>query len=213
MLYLDVNLAKLQRIHIENTIKSLNKNNFDAHFVNNKNDLIQLLEKQLPQNAMCTIGGSMTLFECGVVSFLKNGPYNYLDRYAQNVDVDKIFHKAFSCDVYLTSTNAITMDGKLFNIDGNGNRVAPMIYGPKKVIVIAGINKIVKNLDEARKRLGNISAPANCIRLGIENPCTKSGECMDCKGASRICISEVVLNASRIPNRYSIYILPDSYGY
>lgn len=210
---MDKNLQKLHKIHIEKTIKALNKNNFNAHFVNSKQALIEILEKEIPQNSMCTVGGSMTLFECGIIDLLKNGDYNYLDRYAQNADIEDIYRKAFFSDVYLTSTNAVTMDGKLFNIDGRGNRVSPMIFGPKKVIVIAGMNKIVSNLEEAKKRLRKIAAPANCIRLNIQNPCTKTGECMDCNKDISICISEVVLNGSRDPNRYSVYILPENYGY
>ena len=127
--------------------------------------------------------------------------------------MDEIFRKSFFSDTYLTSTNAITENGELYNVDGYGNRVAAMIYGPKSVIVVAGINKIVKDLDQAVERVKRIAAPANSIRLDKNTPCTKTGYCVDCKKDDRICCSYTVLGHQKQKNRIKVILVGESLGY
>ena len=124
-----------------------------------------------------------------------------------------MYKKAFDADVYLTSTNAITMDGELYNVDGNGNRVAAMIYGPKKVIVVAGKNKIVENVEEAVKRNEEICAVKNSIRLNKGNPCEKVGHCVHCKSPSRICRAYTVIGFNRTFERIHIILVNEDLGY
>ena len=155
----------------------------------------------------------MTLSECGVLEHLKSDRYNYLDRYAAGADVQKIFRQAFFCDTYITSTNAVTEAGELYNIDGNGNRVAAMLFGPKSVIVVAGYNKIVANLEEARTRLRQIAAPANAVRLNMATPCKVLGSCKDCHSDGRICCDYVVMSQQRVANRVKVILVGEQLGY
>ena len=115
---------------------------------------------------------------------------------------------------YLSSSNAVTMDGQLYNVDGNGNRVAALTYGPEHVLVICGVNKIVKNLEEAELRVRNVAAPANCVRLHKDsNPCTKTGTCMDCRLPSRICSVGSVLFRSHVEGRIHVLLVNEELGY
>jgi L-lactate utilization protein LutC len=128
-----------------------------------------------------TWGGSTTLSELGVKEVLENGNYNVIDRDKYDgAERKKKMRDAFSADYYLTSANALTLDGRLMNIDGIGNRVAAISFGPDNVIFIVGINKMVKTLDEAYDRIRNIASPPNALRLSLETPCTKTGVCHDC---------------------------------
>lgn len=158
----------------------------------------------------------MTLFETGVIDYLRSSRFHFLDRYEKGLtpeQVVQVFKKAFTSDVFFSSSNAVTEDGYLYNVDGNGNRVAPMIYGPDSVVIIVGWNKIVKDIDAAIERNRQISAPANVVRLGIPNPCAKTGHCMDCQGATRICCDYVLLGKQKIPGRIKVLILGEDYGY
>lgn len=210
---MDKNKALILEKRIERTVAALCKNNFDAHAIKDTGELLKTLDELIPEGASCSVGGSMTLFETGVIDYLKSGRFHYLDRYAEGVDVERVFHDALSCDAYLTSSNAITENGELYNVDGKGNRVAALVYGPEKVIVIAGANKIVKDLDAAVARKGEFATPMNAVRLGIETPCTKTGFCSDCKSPGRLCCHELISHQQRVKNRITVLILPDSYGY
>jgi hypothetical protein len=167
----------------------------------------------MPEGSSCSSGGSVTLDETGVMDFLRGGRYNFLDRYAPGVDTSKVFHEALLADFYFMSSNAITEKGELYNIDGNGNRLAALVYGPKRVIVIAGANKIVKDLDEAYTRVKRIACPANALRLGKELPCAKTGVCNDCKSPGRFCCHTVISQFQQVENRICVLILPQSFGY
>ena len=150
------NLKKVQEMRIERTIEALKENGINGYKVKNKEELKELIESLIESKSTVTVGGSMTLFESGIIDLLRNGDYNFLDRYKEGLsreDIEKIYRDAFFSDYYLTSTNALTEKGELYNVDGNGNRVAAMIFGPKKVIVVVGVNKLVKNLDEAIIRM------------------------------------------------------------
>lgn len=210
---MDQSLLEITRKRIDRTVKALCANNFDAHHIRSAGELLLKIDEYLPAGAVCTVGGSMTLFETGVIEHLKRADVRYLDRYAPDADTERLFREAFSADVYLTSANAITEDGMLYNMDGNGNRVAAMSYGPAKVIVVAGANKIVKTLDDARRRMREITAPANNTRLNRPNPCVKTGRCMDCKLDTTICSIEVVHRVQRQKNRITVLILEGNYGY
>ena len=200
---------------IEKTIKALKKNGMEACLVSNKENLINKIDEILKEGSSVTLGGSRTVFEAGVVEHLKSGRFEYFDRYEDGLSQDEIkevFRKAFSCDGYITSSNAITEDGELYNVDGNGNRVAAMIYGPDKVIVIAGVNKIVKDLNEAKSRVERFAAPANGKRLNRKTPCAKVGYCMDCKSPERMCREYTVIKRP-IPGRIYVIFLNENLGY
>ncbi|MDU6247366.1 MAG: Na/Pi symporter [Paeniclostridium sordellii] len=128
-------------------------------------------------------------------------------------EIKDMYRKAFICDAYFTSTNALTENGELYNVDGNGNRVAAMLYGPDKVIVICGVNKIVKNIEEAIKRNESISAPANAKRIDTKTPCKVTGYCMDCDSSDRICCEYTLIKRQRNKERIHVIIIDDNFGY
>ena len=125
----------------DNIVKNLQKNNINAVVVEDVFELLQYIKNIIPLGAVVSNGGSVTLTETGIIDLLKNGEYNFLDRNADGLtrdEIEEIFHKSFFADYYLMSTNALTEDGMLYNVDGNSNRVAALLYGPKHVIVVAG---------------------------------------------------------------------------
>ncbi len=213
---MDNNINWLKETRINNTIEALKKNGMNGYLVNNKEELIGKIIELTKERDTVTCGGSMTLFETGVIDHLRSGRYNFLDRYVDGLspeDIKQIFRKAFSSDVYFVSTNAITENGELYNVDGTGNRVAAMLYGPDKVIVIAGINKIVKDMDEAVLRNERIAAPTNCKRLNRATPCVKIGHCMNCNSPERICNEYTIIRKQRDEDRIHVIFINDDFGY
>lgn len=209
-------IKKLNDIKINNTITSLRNNNINAFKVANCNELISRINELLKDNDIVSCGGSQTLFETGIIDYLRNGNFTFLDRYDKtlnNDDLKELYRKAFSTNAYFSSANAITENGEIFNVDANGNRVAPILYGPDKVIIVIGVNKIVKNIDEAIKRNKYISAPANTTRMDCRTPCVKTGRCMDCSSPDRICCEYTVVKKQKDSNRMYVFILNEDYGF
>ena len=157
----------------------------------------------------------MTLAETGVKALLEGGDYDfyYRGRTGEDGQPVDVYRAAFSCDWYLSSANAVTEDGFLYNVDGNANRVAALCYGPKKVAVIVGYNKVVRDLPAAAERVRAVAAPANCIRLAKKTPCAATGRCMDCKSPDHICCDIVIQGFQRDPDRIKVFLLPDDFGY
>jgi len=170
----------------------------------------------------------MTLKEAGVRALMESGRYNFLNREAPGLtpeDIQDIYRKTFSADTFLTSANAITENGELFNVDGNSNRVAAILFGPRSVIVVAGYNKIVSDLDEAILRLKKVAAPANGVRLATGTPCEKTGECIACTqgkanemtagcfSEGRMCCNYVVSAMQRHKERTKVIIVGEELGY
>lgn len=213
---MDKNLSWYIEKRVERTIEGLNKRNMEGYFVNDEVELIELLKNLISNNSIVGVGDSMTLFETGVIDFLRNEKYIFLDKYEEGITKEekrKIYEKNFSADTFLCSTNAITESGELYNIDGNGSRVAPMLYGPKQVILVAGINKIVKDIYEAEKRVRNYSAPIDAKRLNKNTPCTTLGYCIDCKSPSRICNDFVVIRGQFVKGRIKVIFVGKQLGY
>lgn len=201
---------------INRTIENLQKNNMEAYLVKDEKDLLEKLKSLIKEGGTVSVGGSMTLFETGVIDFLRNGKYNFMDRYKDGItpmELKDIYRKTFLCDYYITSSNAVTESGELYNVDGNGNRVAAMIYGPDQVIVIIGANKIVSNLNAAIERVKYNAAPANTKRLNLNTPCTKVGYCVDCKSDGRICNDYVLIKRENVKGRVKVIILNKDLGY
>lgn len=206
--------------HLEQRINrvaaALKANQYAVHQLNSKEELITLLKEMIPKNATVSVGGSMTLFETGVMDLLRCGDYEFWDRYASGLqpsDIRDIYIKSFNADVYFTSSNAITEDGTLYNVDGTGNRVAAMVYGPRNVYVIAGVNKLVKDLDAAIARNREIAAPTNAKRLNRNTPCAVTGICSDCKSPEKICADYVLMGRQSIKDRVHVFLVNDHFGY
>ena len=205
---------------IQATLEALRKNRMEAVYIPTKEDLLPVLDTHLEEQDCVSFGGSMTLFESGVMDHIKElaskQVITLLDRNKPGLtpeDVAKLYRDSFFCDAYLASSNAITQDGFLFNVDGNGNRVAAMLFGPKKVIVIAGVNKIVPDLAAAQRRLEETAAPLNAKRLNAAAPCTKTGTCMHCNADARICCDYTVMGWQRIPGRVRVLLVGEALGY
>ncbi len=215
---MDNNVQFVNQAQVERTMKALAKNRIPNVFVPTRQDAVKTVEQLLSPGDVVTCGGSMTLRETGVWDLMKNGPYEFLDR--DTMPQEEVYRKTFSADVFLTSANAITEHGELYNVDGNGNRVAALIFGPKRVIVVAGINKIVRNLDQAILRVKTMAAPANGVRLETRTPCSRIGQCAACEGGMtdgcaserRMCCQYVVTGYQRT-DRIRVVLVGESLGY
>src|SRR5690554_2799038 len=213
---MDKNLNFVNDKRAAKTIENLERNNMRGYFVQDEVEALDRIRELMEKGDVVSVGGSMTLFEIGAIELLRNGDYEFLDRYGEGLDkggIQDIFRKTFMADAYLTSTNAITEEGELYNIDGTGNRVAAMIFGPRRVIVVAGINKIVRNLEEAVHRCESIASPANNVRLERSNPCVKIGHCSDCTSPDRICNLYTVIRRQMNPDRIHVIIINKELGY
>lgn len=201
---------------IEGVMAALKRNKMKPFYVENCDQLKVIIRELVKNDKLITIGGSMTLRESGVTEMLEEEFSGaFLDRSAaqDREEVEEIMRAAFNSDTFISSTNALTEDGELYNVDGNGNRVSAMIFGPRQVIVVAGINKIVKDMAEAVKRVETVAAPKNTVRLECDTPCARTGECAHCHSDSRICCSYVRLAQQRVPNRIKVIIVNQEFGY
>ncbi|MBL4934485.1 lactate utilization protein [Clostridium sp. YIM B02515] len=213
---MDNNALWYREKQIERTINNLRKRNMAGFFVNDDMELKVLLKELIAENSVVGVGDSMSLFETGVKDFLREEKFNFLDKYREGITSEEkkqIYIENFSADTFMCSTNALTEDGELYNIDGNGSRVAPMLYGPKQVILVAGINKIVKDIEEAEKRVRSYSAPIDAKRLGKNTPCTTLGYCVDCKSPNRICNDFTIIRGQFIKDRIKVIIVGKQLGY
>ena len=212
-------------INIEKTLLNLERNNMEPYFVETGAEAKELLFSLIPEGSTVGVGGSVTLNKLGVLDDLRQGNYNFLDRYVttDRAEIDEIFHKSLLADVYLTSSNAITENGELYNVDGTNNRVAALLFGPRSVIVVAGVNKIVADLDEAQRRVKTVAAPLNCKRLNKKTYCAEKGicaalddaQCMadGCSSPDRICRNYVISGPQVQKNRIKVILVNEELGY
>ncbi|MDE7193166.1 MAG: lactate utilization protein [Oscillospiraceae bacterium] len=201
---------------IERVMAALKLNKMKPFYVENCDQLKIVVRELIKKDKLITIGGSVTLRESGVTQMLEEEYAEaFLDRSAaqDREEVEEIMRAAFNSDTFITSTNALTEEGELYNVDGNGNRVSAMIFGPRQVIVVAGVNKIVKDMEEAVRRVETIAAPKNTVRLECDTPCARTGKCAHCHSDSRICCSYVRLAQQRVPNRIKVIIVNQELGY
>ena len=213
---MEKNLETLLRIKETQLIKAFEANNMTCMFVKDKEELMHYLRGILNSQKKVAVGGSVTLNQLGVIDFIRESDVDFIDRYEEGISREEMmnrFREAFFADLLITSTNALTMDGCLYNVDGTGNRVAAMIFGPKEVIVIAGLNKICQDEEEAIAHIRGCSAPANAMRLNKKTPCVKTGHCMDCHSIDRICSSYVKLGYQGQVNRIKVIIIEENLGY
>jgi hypothetical protein len=201
---------------IVKVISNLNKNNMAGYFVDSRTELFALLSSLIAADSTVGCGDSVTLEETGVFEFLRRGNYTFLDKFNPTLsreEKNKLYLENFSVDTFITGSNAITMDGKIFNIDGNGSRVAPMLYGPKQVIVVVGVNKLTADAESAIKRTRQIAAPMDAKRLGKSTPCTSLNRCIDCSHKQRICNDFVLITGQFIKDRIKVILVNEKLGY
>lgn len=212
------------QMQIKKTIQNLEKNNICAHYLESSKEIIPLIDSLVEENATVAVGGSVTLAETGVLAHLRSGRFHFLDRYKEGLtreEVTEIFKQSIGADAYFCSCNAVTEEGELYNVDGNANRVAAIAFGPKKVIMIVGINKIVSDMDEAVKRVKTVAAPKNCVRLNCQTYCREKGHCVDpdggmgkgCDSDARICRHYLVSSKQSTKGRMHVLIVNENLGY
>jgi hypothetical protein len=204
---------------VNNTIESLKKNGFTSYYVTDKKEAIEKILGIIPDDALVGLGGSVTLREMNLPMLLKDRGNQVADHWkareegGSSEDVLKIRRQHINSDIFLTSTNAVTETGILVNIDGGGQRVAATIFGPKHVVVVAGINKIVRDLEEAIWRAKNIAGPINAKRLNRKTPCVVTGLCEDCESAERICNVMTIMHRKPSVTSVTVILVGEKLGY
>ena len=206
------NIIKRGELLAQTVIKGLKSRNMNGYYAASKEEALELALSLIPEGSSVTMGGGMSVHEIGLVKALKEGNYNFIDRDAYE-DKRAAMLAAYDADVFLSSSNAITQDGILVNIDGNANRVSAIAQGPRKVIMIVGLNKVCDDWDGAMKRARNVAAPINTQRFGLNTPCTKTGTCMDCKSPDTICCQILITRFSRHEGRIHVILVNDNLGF
>ena len=205
----------LKQVLVKEVIESLKKNQIEAFYVPNREEAFKMVMDRIPPGSKVGTGGSLTLEELGLKTALKQGNYHFIDRERPGASAQETFELRRQCllsDVFLCSANAITRDGKLVNIDAFGNRVAALAFGPSKVIVIAGINKVVDDFDGTLNRIKNYVTPIHTRRRGWKTPYAQTGSCVDCRTPDRICGFVSVVEYQRDKGRITVILVGEPLG-
>lgn len=222
---MDANKKAVIEKRIMKTGENLKKNNMEFYYAPTAADVKGIVKGLISKGDVITHGGTVSMAECGIKELIQSEDYTYLDRTKVDPEeIPELYRKAFFADVYISSTNAVTEDGVLYNVDGNSNRIAAIAFGPKSVIIIAGYNKIVRNLEQAEIRVKTEAAPPNCIRLDCKTPCAETGECISlgkadremsdgCKGDGRICCNYLISAQQRHKNRIKVILVGEELGF
>ncbi len=205
---------------IEETLRNLRANNFETGFAENRDALREFISSAISKDMAVGITDSATLRQIGIEEELAKRGIKVLNPFTRELTMeasktmirDNISRQIFLCDVLLAGTNTITQDGKLVNIDAVGNRVASMIFGPKKVFVIAGKNKIVKNVDEAMHRIKNVIAPFHAKTKQFPTPCAQTGKCSNCNAPKRICSVTTILEKKPWRTEITVILVNEDLG-
>ena len=206
------NISKRNGLLAQKVIEGLASRNMTGYYAADKEAALQLALSLIPEGSTVTMGGGMSVHEIGLPAALKEGNYNFIDR-DEMKDKRAAMLAAYDADFFLMSTNAMTEDGILVNIDGNSNRVSALAQGPRKVIIIAGMNKVCDDVDGAMKRARNVAAPINAQRFGLDTPCSRTGACMNCKSPDTICCQFLITRYSKHAGRIHVILVNDSLGF
>ena len=206
------NISKRNGLLAQKVIEGLASRNMTGYYAADKEAALQLALSLIPEGSTVTMGGGMSVHEIGLPAALKEGNYNFIDR-DEMKDKRAAMLAAYDADFFLMSTNAMTEDGILVNIDGNSNRVSALAQGPRKVIIIAGMNKVCNDVDGAMKRARNVAAPINAQRFGLDTPCSRTGACMNCKSPDTICCQFLITRYSKHAGRIHVILVNDSLGF
>ncbi len=206
------NIYKRNEKLAQKVIEGLKSRNMTGYYAADREEALKKALELIPKGSSVTMGGCMSAGEIGLVDAVKNGEYDFIDRYAAE-DRHAAELKAYDVDFFLASANAITEDGVMVNIDGNSNRVSAIAYGPRKVIFIVGMNKVCDDLDGAMKRARNVAAPINAQRFGLSTPCSKTGACFDCKSPDTICCQFLITRFSKHEGRIHVILVNDNLGF
>ncbi len=197
-------------------IKNFEKRNIDAFYCPTKEDAVTLVMELMKEGGTVSMGGSATVRESGLLDAIQStSSIRFIDRDTAKTPEEKkaIFLETMAADYFLMSSNAITIDGELVNIDGNGNRLACLLCGPEQVLVLAGMNKVVDDVDSGIQRIGTHAAPPNAARLGTRTPCAALGHCGDCHSQDCMCCQIVITRHSRRKGRIKVILIGEELGF
>lgn len=206
------NVKMRNRKVADRIIAGLKSRRMTGYYAENKEEALKLALSLIPEGASTTMGGGMSVEEIGLKKALTEGNYRFIDRGAM-ADPRQAYLAAYDVDFFLSSVNAMTEDGILVNIDGNANRISAIAYGPRKVLFIVGMNKVMPDLDSAIKRARSVAAPTNAQRFDIHTPCKETGSCMNCKSPDTICCQMLISRASRDPERVHVILVGEALGF
>ncbi len=204
-------LIKLKRV-----ARALKKNGIEAYIAKDSSEALKKALSLIPKKATVGLGGSRTVVEIGLLDALRKGNYQLFDQYDKSLSREQSIEmrkKGTHADCFVAGSNAITEDGKIVNIDGMGNRLAAFCYGPQRVIIVVGRNKIVTNLEAAIWRVKNVAAPMNAMRFGLDTPCVKTGVCTDCDSPQRICNLTLIIEKQKMVGRISVILVNQDLGF
>ncbi len=210
--------------NVKTAMAALVRNNMAAYYVETAKEVPAMVASLLNKGDTVSVGGSVTLDETGVMDLLRNGDYRFLDRYAEGLtreEITKVFQESFFADAYLCSSNAVTLRGELYNVDGNSNRIAAIAFGPKSVILVVGVQKLVPDLAAAQELVKKVAAPKNAKRLSCDTYCAKTGACagveggmtLGCATDARICCNYLVSAKQRHKDRIKVIFVGEPVGY
>lgn len=199
----------------ESLIEAFNRRGIEGYYCADKEEALSTALRFLTPGCSVSWGGSMSCTEIGLFDALKKTDCVLIDRASATTPEEsrELYSRTVMADFYFMSSNAVTLDGELVNIDGNGNRVACLITGPKNVIMIVGMNKIATDVSAAVARVRNMAAPPNGVRLGLKTPCAKYGKCHDCYSPDCMCCELVITRKSRVPGRIKVILVGEELGY
>lgn len=209
------NRDKAFEILSNNVIKNLEKRNMEGYYFEDSKSCVSAIINMIPEGSKISWGGSMTLEETGLMDALRQKDYNLIDRtLAKNEKESReLYAKAVMSDYFFMSTNAMTYDGELVNIDGKGNRVSCLIQGPSHVFILVGRNKLTATVESAYERIRNVASPANAIRLERDLPCGLTGRCHNCLSNECFCNQIVITRRNGQVGRIKIFLINEDLGY
>ncbi len=196
-------------------IKNMAKKNLEGYYCATSAEAVEKALSLMPEGSSITWGGSMTLTECGLMDAISSKNYELIDRDTAKTPEEAriMYSRQVMADFFLMSSNAITIDGELVNIDGRANRISCLCWGPQNVIVIAGMNKVESDIESALKRVRNFASPPNALRLNKNTPCAQTGRCGDCYSPDCICSQVLITRRSSTPNRIKVILVGEELGY
>lgn len=213
---MDANREWYKELLLERVSENLKKRGFNAFWTRDKNEAKAKILELIPKASKIGIGGSISIRELGIIEDLENRGYTIIHHWKAELSPEldfRIRRDEINSDVFLASTNALTIDGVIVNTDGVGNRVSAMIFGPKQVILVAGINKIVKDLDDAIWRIKNVATPMNAHRLNLNTPCAKIGYCVNCSSSVSICRVTTIIEYKPSKTDFTVVLVNEELGY
>ena len=208
--------TKRNQLRAQQLIQALKQRNMEASYAATKEEALEQALAWVPEGSCIGWGGSVSIDAIGLKDAVRQGNYRVIDRdTAANAEEKEAMYRRIlaDCDYFLTSTNAISQDGVLVNIDGTANRLAAMCYGPRHVLYIVGMNKVVATAEDALHRARNEAAPINAMRFGLKTPCSKTGCCYDCKSPDTGCCQILFTRFNHVPGRVKVILVDDSLGY